>query len=1026
MPELLGFREKYKTGYAYDFVGNGGQDARGNTLVDCSQLMSLMLKDEGYEMGRLTTASLETSEKFDEIAQDKVIPGDLVLWRGEMSYGVNPRALYHVGVVESYDHATKKGNFFGSQSSTGPASAKFGASNWSYYWPNQTKFLRPKPQYKTGGAQQPAESPAPEAKPAIDAPMAFAFPIFQENNQPYATADEIYKLLQAESSGHYLVSNHNFWHGGLHFSNLGAPQCIRSSPLRCMADGEVVAYRLNKDYLKSEFAGETYQSSTSFCLVRHKYTSPKTDDGKTNTLEFYSLYMHLLPYDEYAKPDAEAKPRIRMVVGTFIGREGSDRNSRRYGAIPKGTEFEVLEETQVGTDTYAKGQITKGKVGTRKVGDQVWFAYKQGGNPYWSDSENKAIWEPVPLPLRKMPDYWQGEVMATVVNAQGLPLYEAPAGDAVGPQRVAVLNYRGRLKFHSGKTRLLERDGKKVRMAECTWISGEPRRDGVIPPTFWAEVENRSPAMLSWDSLTPVDFDEVVVTQAAIKAADPVGFFGLNEFPSGPDGGKEQMFQAHVEIFTADANLEKFLKNEAGLKKGKQYLDVAAGSLGMKPPSTEQVMLNEGQIVDLDKAVVYKDAAGAEWYEFPVKLTAGEKKVVQKKDQATLVCQHDWEKLGFQIIKETNPDADGFVDPDNMPAFFKELYDKINTDGDDELSPAELKRALSDTQFRDRWARLIAQHPTEWKDKSDKPKWEKLKTLLEESPELLAHQQGQIDKLVFWDDLAAAKPAGDGVTWHFHPVAFIANAKAVASNTNHCKACAADITLTVDLMRKFVKKSVTDERLQSLVPMLNKFFVQDGVTTCSQVAYILGQAWAETLGFSAFRESLNYTTASYTKTSLFNMAPTAIKAGFARKGMNLTQEQMIDYVGEHLLANDANYGKHCFGSSEYPDNDYRGRGLLHLTFFEAYKKCADAIGFRIDETPSLLETNYEAIVASGTWFWKTNKIGDLADAVSNDVDAKVKKVTRVINSGLKALDVRQAQTKVMIDLIKTEFKGCAG
>ena len=50
--------------------------------------------------------------------------------------------------------------------------------------------------------------------------------------------------------------------------------------------------------------------------------------------------------------------------------------------------------------------------------------------------------------------------------------------------------------------------------------------------------------------------------------------------------------------------------------------------------------------------------------------------LLMKRD-AELITQHDWEKLGFQIIEESNAMADGFVDPKDMPQFFRDLCTKI-------------------------------------------------------------------------------------------------------------------------------------------------------------------------------------------------------------------------------------------------------------------------------------------------------------------------------------------------------------
>src|ERR1700754_2347108 len=34
------------------------------------------------------------------------------------------------------------------------------------------------------------------------------------------------------------------------------------------------------------------------------------------------------------------------------------------------------------------------------------------------------------------------------------------------------------------------------------------------------------------------------------------------------------------------------------------------------------------------------------------------------------VVQYDWEKLGFRKVEEANENADGHMDPENLPAFF--------------------------------------------------------------------------------------------------------------------------------------------------------------------------------------------------------------------------------------------------------------------------------------------------------------------------------------------------------------------
>jgi hypothetical protein len=72
------------------------------------------------------------------------------------------------------------------------------------------------------------------------------------------------------------------WHGGIHITEAGAGQALDlDAGVRCIADGEVIAYRLNRAYPVSEIAAAQGQApvlapySTSFALVRHRMAFPK-------------------------------------------------------------------------------------------------------------------------------------------------------------------------------------------------------------------------------------------------------------------------------------------------------------------------------------------------------------------------------------------------------------------------------------------------------------------------------------------------------------------------------------------------------------------------------------------------------------------------------------------------------------------------------------------------------------------------------------------------------------------------------
>ncbi|EJM08360.1 hypothetical protein PMI18_00219 [Pseudomonas sp. GM102] len=766
--------------------GYADADGDGRKEIDCSGLLYRMLKDAGYSIPYLTTGQLNVDvTHFDVIPLANVEPGDIALW-------INFHG--HTGVVETINSVRNAGDFFGSQSSSGPKSAKYG--HGSGYWPMPEKFLRPKPQYRTGAQPAPAAAPAPApaAAPAGPAPlMNFQYPFRKADGKQFTDAEELYKVLEGETSGHYLLGSNKFWHGGIHITDKSAPQCVLNEPVRCMADGEVVAYRLNQDYLESTFGDneKKLKYSNSFCLVRHEYKSaPNPEEGpnkgKQNKLIFYSLYMHLLPYKRYPlSPDETPKPKVTMKVGDFKAYDEAPLSSDIIspGKVTNGTKLEVLEQKDVNNITYAKGKILSGsvKAGSNKVrdvGTEIWFAYLKDGEPY-KNSQHHRIWAADVIPERARPNYWQGKVKARATKR--LPIHQSPANPTNGQPAGAPVDGGLELAVNS----VIEFDSKEIvnlvignklrRMASCTLVSGGVwQPTGNAPPTFWTNVENDPASQyVQWETVTPTDFDSVASTSTGIKAGDPIGYLGQTENLTGEDGGVASKYQVHVEIFTAEADVKEFLRNSAGLKIGKQYLYLPVGAeLKKKAPAGGTTPLKKEHAVDLRKAPVIKEGSD-DYYE--VRVTEDDQSItgLVKKAGAEVITQHDWEKMGFQIVEETNATADGFLDPEDMPQFFKGFFAKIDKNHDGEVDPGELADALKNADTRDQWAKFIAHHPTEWKSKADAPKWSKLDKLLELSPKTLKHEKERISKYVFWEELSGSAVINSEVVWHFHPVEFV-------------------------------------------------------------------------------------------------------------------------------------------------------------------------------------------------------------------------------------------------------------
>ena len=78
--------------------------------------------------------------------------------------------------------------------------------------------------------------------------------------------------------GFYPMGANGLWHGGVHFAQ-GTAGAFDQSSVRCIADGEVIAYRIDDEYPISEYTGEVplikrAPFSTGFVLVKHRLALP--------------------------------------------------------------------------------------------------------------------------------------------------------------------------------------------------------------------------------------------------------------------------------------------------------------------------------------------------------------------------------------------------------------------------------------------------------------------------------------------------------------------------------------------------------------------------------------------------------------------------------------------------------------------------------------------------------------------------------------------------------------------------------
>ncbi|MFE0500324.1 hypothetical protein ACFW0P_06010 [Lysobacter soli] len=119
---------------------------------------------------------------------------------------------------------------------------------------------------------------APAKSKAIVA-SRFGYPFKDKQEREITDPQALYEGLSFVQGGHYLLGAHGFFHGGIHFDRSCSNAFSLDQGIRCLADGEVIAYRINCEYLDATRGtpgdGPTLRPySTGFVLVRHRLQAP--------------------------------------------------------------------------------------------------------------------------------------------------------------------------------------------------------------------------------------------------------------------------------------------------------------------------------------------------------------------------------------------------------------------------------------------------------------------------------------------------------------------------------------------------------------------------------------------------------------------------------------------------------------------------------------------------------------------------------------------------------------------------------
>ncbi|ARU90463.1 hypothetical protein [Pseudomonas sp. M30-35] len=646
-------------------------------------------------------------------------------------------------------------------------------------------------------------------------------------------SDGSFSMLTALSNaagGTYPIGANGLWHGGIHFDK-GTANSFDQSSVKCIADGEVIAYRIDASYPTTVYPGKppmqtTAAFSTGFVLVKHtlqapeKPTKPESGTAQTSadtatatpppSITLFSLYMHLKDWKSYqadtklAKPSfwgegaeyavkSDAKDPV-LGLNARSGYTGQTGYSTIYGVIPRGVIVEASEASPDGR--WLKVSSTTPNV-AELTGDA--WVYKEemhslGADRYLiseKDSKDKPATEILGLNVRATEQ--GGDIIAV------LP-------------RASVITVSG-----TGKYRKLESIVSGISTPALI-----PAADGKLPGYVWFESLVADAKPKNTDSIVILD------TPTAIKAGELIGHIGTYQ---NNDAVDQQ--QLHVELFSCDdvpgfisrsrawaASLADGQKTLLKIHKGASKLIAHhEGISETNPPKLTDAGTEVGVTLTIPQNLLDglpathkikvsvpgtsgQPAEVTNWWRLENLLADKDGKSISGWlcEQELITTRHSpWEWEGYDYIEETGKpvehvayalDSMGMLDKQEQTNYqtminkvdggpltsAARLYEIIDSNKDDKLSSREIKSALAKPWSAQALAQIITKYESEWF--KNPAKWDELDDILTPEPSepnlIWTAEKQRIEKLSWWDQLAGQQGlSADGKAWHFQVVGMI-------------------------------------------------------------------------------------------------------------------------------------------------------------------------------------------------------------------------------------------------------------
>ena len=905
----------------------------------------------------------------------------------------------------------------------------------------QSQILSPRvTQSSTPGEPPPDESPrVVTGLPAASAPVAslLSFPVCRGDGQPFTTLAELEAVIASEPAGQFVLGANRSWHGGIHLSERSVPHHKEKYPLRCMMDGTVVAYRLNRSYPRQEWRGNSLAYSTGFCLIRHDYCSASRHSGSTHTatpsagdgdaagdcnrLRFYSLYMHLADYQSY-QPTVANERIVRLKQRLYV-REGEDLQ-RRLGKLgadsiitlldAPSTSLVIVESTSSGprerTLRFIKGRVSqKARGSQRRVGlhQEVWVA----------DCDEYVEHQEISQQVggRAMPAYWSSRVVATLRNPSAI--YRTAQALQSDDSLEGRLQVGSRVQFDRLVQRQILLAGRPTMIAPCRVLEGvsgsstEP-----VTGLVWLTINDH---LLEQQPLPPEQFDQIVECQIPIRAGEAIGFLGRHQAPAEPLalGHYSDEYRVHIELFSDDQEeaLLHLLGNQAGLTHGASFVRLRGDELlfDKRQQDSGCQFSERGQCPDPDQLVAIRkrelDGQGVSWCELDTVRSgfASLHDVYVREQEVSPISQFDLARLGFAIVDGGFDGGEIVLQPSATPTLFANICQQLDRNQDGSVGAAEVAAALRDPAHREQLHKCIIKHPSEWS-----PAWRQqvaghLQRLKQQA--LTRGAAGDpLQQALVLEEQRLSQLALDHFTaplYFFHPLMLINQLMPVVSQS----------VLVVLEMLSVLVPGIERHDCSLLLRYLNEYMQAYEINTPLRICHFLAQVAHESK-FQPRAENLNYSPRRMREIYGCRRGPSQYDASQddCRQGRLSTRNGLWSnsdsyaHNPEHL--GNLVYSNRMGNGAESSGNGYkfRGRGLIQLTGMENYTAFTTDHNRRFSsnpkdfiEEPDLLATDLEIAVESACFYWVHYQINAAADR--DDIEA----ATTIINNGLNGIDDRR-------------------